>query len=70
MARGGGEAEEVAEQRRRGGCARRPRSYVGDFKNGVIRVGLICTARSVVRYFLTGFRTEQVALCIRQLTSY
>ena len=33
-------------------------------KNGVIRIGFNCTARSVVRHFLIGFRTEQVALCI------
>ena len=32
--------------------------------------GFNCMARSVVRHFLTGFRTKQVALCMWLLTSY
>ena len=43
------------------GRARRLKSYTGTVN---------CTAWSVVRNFLTGFRTEQVSLCIWQRTLF
>ena len=37
---------------------------------GAVRVLFDCTARGVVLHFLTGFRTEQFALCIWQRTLF
>ena len=41
------------------GRVRRPRSGVGDFKNGVIKVGFNCIARGAVRVLL-----NWLSLCV------
>ena len=51
------------------GRARRPRGCVGDFKaRRDQNMGLTVWYDEVYGYFLTGFRTELVALCIWQRT--